>query len=72
MDEYKERIVRIEDKIENINCTLKEHHTCLFGNGKPGLKYDIIKMKNSIQFNNIITTVLTTALIGNLIRWLFL
>jgi hypothetical protein len=71
VEEYRERIVRLEEKIEEMKSMQKEHHICLFGNGKPGLKYDMLKIKNAIYFNNVVTTILTTALIGNLIKWVF-
>lgn len=68
--EDKIRLAKMEQTIEDMKETLCEHHKTLFGNGKPGLKYDIVKMKNAIYFNNIITTLMTTALIWNLITWL--
>lgn len=72
MDTITEKVIRLEEKNCDQEVRISKLEKTIDGNGKPGLKYDIIKMKNAIYFNNIITSIMTTALIGNLIKWLVL
>lgn len=69
MEDYKERIIKLESKSDELCSKIMELWKAVFGNGKPGLKYDIIKMKNAVHYNNIITSILTVALIGNLVKY---
>lgn len=42
-----------------------------YGNGSPGMKYQLIELKNALKYNNVVTSLMTIAFIGNLIKMLF-
>ena len=71
MEEYRERIVKLEQIIKDMDCKVSEHHATLFGNGKPGIKYEFIQLKNALKYNNIVTSILTFAVCGNLVKLIF-
>jgi hypothetical protein len=43
----------------------------MYGNGTPGMKYQFIELKNALKYNNIMTSVMSGAFIGNLIVVIF-
>jgi hypothetical protein len=42
-----------------------------YGNGSPGMKYQLIELKNALKYNNVVTSLMTIAFVGNLIKAIF-
>ena len=71
MEEYRERIVKLEQIVKDMASSVCELRSTLFGNGKPGIKYEFIQLKNALKYNNIVTSILTFAVCGNLVKIIF-
>ncbi len=50
---------------------VREVRECVFGNGKPGLKYEIVRIKSNLKFNTWLTGAIALALITGVIKLLF-
>ena len=57
--------------IENLTGRVNEITNCIFGNGRPGMKYEFIEIKNAMKYNNVVTSIMALAFIGNLIKMIF-
>ena len=57
--------------VENLTGRVNELTKCIFGNGRPGMKYEFIEVKNAMKYNNVVTSIMALAFIGNLIKMLF-
>ena len=64
----KERQTKTETLIEGISEDVKEIKDCLFGNGKPGLKQDVVVTKLQVKFLLWILSGVTVATLGLLGR----
>ena len=56
---------------EMIAKELKEVRECVFGNGKPGLKYEIVKLKISLKFNTVLTGIIASAMVTGVVKLMF-
>lgn len=71
MEEYRDRIITMEQIIIDIAKKVQEHRIVLFGNSKPGLKYEFVQLKDALKYNNIVTTLLMIGVVGNLVKVIF-
>ena len=71
VEEYRDRIITMEQIIIDIAKKVQEHRIVLFGNGKPGMKYEFVQLKDALKYNNIVTTLLMIGVVGNLVKVIF-
>ena len=63
-----ERQTKTETLIEVMAEDVKEIKTCLFGNGKVGLKYDVVKTKMQVMLLMWVLSIVSIATVGLLGR----
>ncbi len=56
---------------ESLERDVKELRHTVYGNGKPGLKYEMVKIKTTLKFNTWLTGIIAGALIAGLIKLLY-
>ena len=63
-----ERQTRTETLIEGISSDVKEIKDCLFGNGKPGIKQEVIVTKLQVKLLMCVLSIVSIATVGLLAR----
>jgi hypothetical protein len=56
---------------EMIRRDIDELRHDVYGNGKPGLKWEIAQIKTTLKFNTWLTGITSAALIGGIIKLIF-
>ncbi len=70
-DQRDQMIQETHEAVLLIAPKVNDHHADLYGNGKPGMKLDVDRLKGFRKISCTLFVILGTAVLGGIIRFIF-